>query len=714
MRLTLPASGNCITALGWHILVIVWLFQLPLTAAEWPHLRGPEYNAVSREMGLVEQWPEAGPPVLWTREMGAGYSGFVIGGDRVFTQIQSLYGQYVVCLQAATGETLWEHRYDWPYEGAGLYPGPRATPTLAGDKDRRINKCLLVADAASIRTDAGSVGHNSYSCAGPKVYFAGPRGQVGCLTAAGGREVWSINVTEKFKGRGTGFGYACSPLVIQGKVVLPVGGEGASVVALDAATGETVWSSGDEPASYCSAMPIEFAGRTLIVAFLQNSMAGFDLETGRVQWLHKYSQGYDEHSAQPLCEEPYLLTASPFQGGSSLYRLETETVEGAEPRVSARLTRQSKLLSNDVASSLVLDGQVYGFDLRDVQSKLHRASRGEFKCLDLRSGEVRWSTRQVGHATVLAADGKLLLFNDQGEVILARAQLEAYEELARTRVFTGEICWTAPALCDGRLYVRSPTRAACLFVGRTEQLTPEALASSVPASELPQTSRFDLGWLLGGEREFPFDPPSLRELTVWYVACLVGALVPAMFIAGIVGWLRGRKLAERGKNGGGVSAFAWTWLAATFVLGIAATPLLNLVCPEFVFTWPATLFAAFQATVSLIVWSGRQPASRRARWISRLAALGLVGVSLLYFHFCLRFSMAMEGVFLMGFPAAFPVAIYAAWRQVSRPRFWHFSLCALLGFSLFFWSSGAFITWRMAEYRTGNPTVAGKPVVAFR
>src|SRR6185437_13431878 len=116
----------------------------------------------------------------------------------------------------------------------------------------------------------------------------------------------------KFKGRGVTFGYACSPVVEDGMVVIPVGGESASVVALDAGTGATRWASGSAPASYSSVLPIRFHGRRQVVALLQNSLAGFDLQTGRQLWEQSYARGYDEHASAVLYEEPYLRTMQAY------------------------------------------------------------------------------------------------------------------------------------------------------------------------------------------------------------------------------------------------------------------------------------------------------------------------------------------------------------------------------------------------------------------
>src|SRR5262249_21942309 len=157
-------------------------------------------------------------------------------------------------------------------------------------------------------------------------------------------------------------------------------------------------------------------------------LAGFDRDTGRLLWRNELSQGYDEHAAWPIYVEPNLWISAPFRWGSSLLRVPPED------KGTARELWHANLLANDIFSSVYHDGAIYGFDLRDVQAKLHRPSRGRFRCIDMKSGAPRWETEETGHASVLIADGKLVLFNDKGEFILARAGTERYEELARASV----------------------------------------------------------------------------------------------------------------------------------------------------------------------------------------------------------------------------------------------------------------------------------------
>ena len=219
---------------------------LPVAASDsgWPFIRNSTFDGHSPEIHIADAWPDEGPPVLWTRELGQGYSAFVAKGKWVFTQAQTLGGQVVLCLDADTGETIWSHRYDLPSDPLSLYPGPKATPTLAGDN----------------------------------VYYAAPDGLIGCLKQSNGDEVWWLNVVEKYGGEGIEFGYSCSPTVVNDLVILPVGGKGASLVALNAKTGEEVWRSGDDPASYTPAYPISIGGRKAIIGYLQNSLMLCDLK----------------------------------------------------------------------------------------------------------------------------------------------------------------------------------------------------------------------------------------------------------------------------------------------------------------------------------------------------------------------------------------------------------------------------------------------------
>jgi outer membrane protein assembly factor BamB len=625
----------------------------------WPHLRGPGYDAHARETELADSWPVGGPPVLWTREIGAGYSGLIAHGGRVYTLAQGLTEQKVVALDADTGQTVWEHSYSWPYQAGGMFPGPRATPTWSDGR----------------------------------IYFASPNGLVGCLQAKDGHPLWSVNVIERFDGRGAGFGYACSPVVEDGMVILPVGGASASVVALDALTGATRWASGGGPASYSSALPITFRGRHQVAVFLQNTLAGFDLDTGRQLWEQTYARSFEEHAAAILYHDPYLWATQAYRAGSDLFELHPgipEDENGGVPGCNIKRVRHDASMSNDIASSVLVDGCIYGFDLREMQIASGRPSRGTFRCVDFKTGQVRWSSDKPGQASIVVADRKLLMLNDSGQALLARANPDRYEELGRVDVFPGETCWTAPALDRGRLYLRSPMRAACLFVGKPDHMTPRQRAMATNAPSSPKAARTDVTWIVGREREYPFEMPDLRELARWYLFSL-SAWAAAGLLAGAT------HLALRfGRGSPSRLVPEMVFWGGLLVFGIAATPLGNRYWGSFVFTWPLSLVAMHQIALAAVSWSRQPDRSKTADWVGIAGASLLIMTCVLYFKLTRQLNMAPAWYFLALLPATWPLAIPAA-RRLCRPGGLMRDVVWMLGvFSACFWVAGSAMMLRTA------------------
>jgi hypothetical protein len=496
--------------------------------------------------------------------------------------------------------------------------------------------------------------------------------------------LWSLNVLEKFHGDGFDFGYAATPLVEDDRVILPVGRPSAALVALHADDGRTVWTAGSDPASYCPALPITFEGRRCVVGYLRNALVLVDLAGGKLLHRQGLSSGYDEHSAWPLYHEPHLLLASPFRLPATRYLLEA----GPEDTLLCRPEWTSRELSNDIVSSVLHAGHVYGFDLKQQQASRHRPSRGTFKCLEWSTGKVCWSTDQVGHASVLIADDKLLLCNDSGSLLLARADASAYQELARTQLFEDEICWTPPTLWQGRLFVRSPSRAVCVYVGQPET-APAALPGSPPAPP-GRPWRLDPAWLLSRERDYPNDAPSWEEMSLWFGACVLLVFGGAALISALTGLLVRRCV-------GWQVAGSLTFLSIAFILGLLGPSVFGALADRLLFTWPASLYAAFHATLWVCWWAERHGSRRRARWLARLAVVGFVLVGFGYFELCRAVGMFVTWTFLFGFPAAFPLTLLAVRTEAKRQPWWVVAVWTLLAFAAFFWSCQALLLWKAAE-----------------
>ncbi len=656
------------------ICVCVWIMAPVLGTGvfaqetnSWKFFRGDKFDGHSSETGIVDNWSDKGPPVLWIKELGAGYSSFVGEAERVYTQYQSLSGQFVVCINAKNGETIWEHRYAWPYQPASLYPGPRSTPTISGGR----------------------------------VFFTSPSGVVGCLDMTTGEPIWSVDAAEKFGAPDVEFGYACSPVCIEGKVILPIGGPDASMVAFDETDGSVVWNAGNDQISYCSALPIELGGRKLIVGYFKNSLCIFDRADGFQLAKFKISFDYDEHSAWPIYREPYLWLSGPFRAGSQLFQLSSDSG-------SIRLKTVYKIdtMSNDVASSVLVGDELYGFDLRDVQSKVHRPSRGQFACIDFVSGQTRWTNgtisrrkltddefvssqstseeTDVGHVSTLYADGKLILFNDTGELILCKAQPDSFVQLARTRILGGEICWVQPALMNRCVFVRNHSKAVCVYLGDLDDLgLPEDEIEFAAAIWQPEF--IDLSaMILGTEPTYAMTAPKASWLTRWYFMSLLLGWVVAPLLAVTVSKMLIRIPARP----------VFLTLALTF--GILGTTLYGRWLQEFYFSWPIVLLIAFECVICRLKnndlsWNGRP-------WVARLTLVAFVLTCLGYFLLCRRLSLAFEWAFLIGFPVALPFLWFVKQSVQSGQRFnmkqW---LGGAAAFTAFYWAGAGIMLWKYSS-----------------
>ena len=364
---------------------------LPAAGADWPQWRGPARNGISAEKGWRSQWPASGPRRLWSLQVGQGFSSVAVKGGRVYTMGNDGSRDVVTCANAATGKVVWQYRYPC---GAGDYAGPRATPTI----------------------------HEG------RVYTFSREGLALCLDAASGKVLWRRDVG----GRAPNWGYAGSPLVQGGVVIYNAG---ASGTALDKATGRVVWTSGAGTAGYAS--PVAFTGaggRSGVAIFAGTALVAVDPRTGRRLWQYPWQTNFDVNAADPIFTGDAVFISSNYGKGGALLR-----GVGAG-RLSPAW--ESRSMRNHVNSCVLVGGMLYGND------------ENTLKCVDLRTGEERWLMRGMGKGGLIAADGKLLVLTERGELVVARAAGDRFTELARAKVMDGT-CWTHPVLANGLLYARS-------------------------------------------------------------------------------------------------------------------------------------------------------------------------------------------------------------------------------------------------------------------
>ncbi|QDV41221.1 outer membrane biogenesis protein BamB [Stieleria neptunia] len=624
----------------------------------WPTIRGPHLTGHSDEIHLADAWPNHGPPVLWRRNLGQGYSSFVAFDGRVFTQYQTLAGQFVLCLDATTGSTLWQHRYDDPYELGGMYPGPRSTPTI----DEK------------------------------HIYFTSPDLTVGCLNWEG-EELWSVDLSQRFESRGTGFGYACSPIIASERILLPVGGRNSAMIALNKRTGELIWKSGDDPASYSSALPVTVLEKQLVIGLLQNSLCGFDLHAGSQLFRVALSRGYDEHSAWPITRDDLVWISSPFQGGSQLYRIRPDQSPAIE------LIGEYESMSNDVASSVLVGEYVYGFDLKESQSNARHPSRGSFRCVNFYTGEIAWSngntkprrsvefetmkqSQTIGHASVIVADEKLILLNDTGDLVLAKASPEQYIELARARVLAGKTAWATPALHRGLLFVRNHSTAVCVYLGRRDRDNATALQRSFRLRSKPEMGSAR-NWI-GIRSEDTLRMPTAGSMFYGWIATTASTACAAILtaVACLIGprTLRSQRYA--------------VFLSLSLITCMTAGPLLSHALNEFIFTWPGCLFLVFQH--AMIVAQLRRNAPHGSPWHGRATAAGFIAMCYVYFVICRDHNLVSAWIFLCAFPAAIPGALATRWihNRQGMGNFATETTAFLVSLTVYSVGAAAILWWR--------------------
>ncbi|MCP3958226.1 MAG: PQQ-binding-like beta-propeller repeat protein [bacterium] len=394
--------------------------------ATWTQFGGPgqDFRAPARD--LAESWPEAGPAKLWSRDLGDGYSAILYRDGRLYTMHRADDGtgerESVICLDAGSGETVWEERYEASYEGLRGYGiGPRSTPVIAGD--------LLFA--------------------------VGVTGKMHALEAKGGTVLWSRELWgEEFGGNRPGHGYSSSPVAWEDTVIVSVGGKNASLVAFEQKTGKVRWRAHSFKNSYSSPRIARIAGQPQLLAFMGDELIGVDPDTGALLWRYPHSNQWHQNIAMPLAnggvDGDMIFISSPQAGAKGL-RLsrDDETIRVEE----AWHTRRIQLYHGSAVSS---GDWVYGST--GVTAPAFMAA------VNVRTGEIGWRQRGFAKANVVLADGKLVILDEEGVLYLATATPEALVVHARTQLLD-RVAWTAPTIVGQTLYVRDRNQILAVDLG---------------------------------------------------------------------------------------------------------------------------------------------------------------------------------------------------------------------------------------------------------
>jgi outer membrane protein assembly factor BamB len=388
---------------------------------DWPQWLGPRRDGSTTEK--IRPWTGT-LPVVWRRPAAEGHSSPIVAGGTVFlhTKVKDKEKEAVTAYDADTGSIRWQASYPRAKFVSPFGTGPQATPAVANGR----------------------------------VYACGATGLLTCLRASDGKQLWQVNALEKFAARSLFFGAACSPLIEGGKVLINVGGRGASVVALSADKGTVAWKALDDPASYSSPIALGQGPDRQVVFLTGSGLVSLRLTDGSLVARFPMQDKLMESSTTPVHAGNRLL-ASSITYGSVL----VEPAQEGSRTVLRPLWKNPELTSYFTTPVVVGANDLYmvtgsnPLAFTKAQAILH--------AVDLKTGKKRWSKPGVGdyHAALLrTGDDKLLMLEESGSLVLLAADPAAYRELARCRI-CGH-AWAHPAVAGGRLYVRDEKELICV------------------------------------------------------------------------------------------------------------------------------------------------------------------------------------------------------------------------------------------------------------
>jgi len=464
-------------------LLLFWLsLSAPLAAnmagEDWPRFLGPRGNNVSSETDLLDRWPTNGPPLLWEKTVGTGYGAPSVRGDRLVLHHRLGDEEIVEAFTAGTGQAIWRHAYPSRFiDPYGYNNGPRGTPLLTS------NRC----------------------------YTFGAEGKLLCLDLLTGRLVWQRDTAKEWNVPEAFFGVGSSPVLEDDRLIVMVGGQpNSGVVALDPATGRTIWESvgqtnwqgilttgwrvekpyewtgSEKLASYATPVAATVHGQRHLLCLMRQGLVSVNPTNGLVNFSYWF-QSMASDSVNAMCpvvqDDLVLISAAYYRIGAVLLRVKpdgrsVEEVWRAPRQIPTTMTALRSTPPQPLEvhwNTPVLDrGYLYAFSGRDEPD-------AQFNCVEFKAGRLKWSRDEkwvkhpphgsqfpvYGRGSAILADGKLIVLGEGGKLGLFKANPEKAEEICSFQLPQfGYACWTAPVLSRQRLYVRSEDRLACFNLAK--------------------------------------------------------------------------------------------------------------------------------------------------------------------------------------------------------------------------------------------------------
>ncbi len=402
---------NRVKVLKYLFFAVLWLPAL-VTAADWPQFRGPDRNGIAPENGLLTEWPESGPDLIWEyTDLGDGFSSASVAGGMVYIT-GKVDDEEILYALDPDGTLEWKSVFGSAWNRS--FPESRTTPTVDGDR----------------------------------IYVISGKGKVACFDAGLGKLIWEVDVFEQYGGDFHRWGIAESPLIVDNKVICTPGGSEATMVALDKTNGRTLWASKSlgQKANYCSPILVERGHYQIIVTMIERSLIGVDAGNGEILWKDDFDTYQDDpkdiNPVSPVYYNGTIYTTSGYDDGGALYQL------SKDGKTIKRLWTD-KTLDTHHGGVVVIDDFIFGSNWLSNRD-------GNWVCLDWKTGAVRYDTKWHNKGPVIAAAGMLYLYDEKdGHVGLAKATPGGLQVISRFQITDGKgPYWAHPSISNGRLYIR--------------------------------------------------------------------------------------------------------------------------------------------------------------------------------------------------------------------------------------------------------------------
>lgn len=369
--------------------------------ADWPNYRGPNHNGITSETNWTSDWGQTGPRVLWKKSVGIGFSTTAVADGCVYAMGNT--GKQgntdvVFCFDAKTGAEIWKHSYPCPLQPKNYEGGTLSSPTVDSTK----------------------------------VYTLSKMGDLFCLNAATGNVVWQKQLNKDMGFALPTWHFASSALIVDDMLILDVGTAG---LALNKLTGDVIWHNGKGKSGYSTPVPFTMDGQQGLVIFGEVTLGAVRRADGKRLWQLPWKTRYEVNAPDPIIIGNQIFITSGYARGCALLE-----VSGGD----VRKVWESKVMAMQINCPVLRDGYVYGFNEK------------EFKCVKLADGREQWVDKGLGKGSlIMSGDGRLILMSDKGQLVIAQADPQKFNVLARAQVLPSRKCWTTPVLADGRIYARN-------------------------------------------------------------------------------------------------------------------------------------------------------------------------------------------------------------------------------------------------------------------